>query len=191
MSKVFEVLNKIDVSDLTKKKGQFDYLPWASAVREASKVYPNMTWDFTTWDSLPYLKTETGYYVECSVTINDIKRTQMMPVLNHKNQTDMKPNAMAINKSQMRALTKAIALHGLGLDLWAGEDLNDGYESDGSVRIEPTISDEQVNQLCELLLDQDGNLNNKGCKIAKAYKLSGFHEIKEKDFAKILEVASK
>jgi len=189
--KTFEVLNKIDVSGLTKKKGAFDYLPWASAVREASKVYPGINWTFTTWDNLPYLKTETGFYVECTVTINDVNRTQMMPVLNHKNQPDMKPNAMAINKSQMRALTKAIALHGLGLDLWAGEDLNDGYEEDGSVKIENTINDEQVNQLAELLLDADGNLNKKGQKVVAAYKLTSFEDVKEKDFNKILEVASK
>ncbi len=189
--KTFEVLNKIDVSGLVKQKGNMSYLPWAIAVREVSKVYPGINWEFTKWDHLPYLKTETGFYVECTVTINDVIRTQMRPVLNHKNQPDMKPTASSINNAQMRALVKAIALHGLGIDLWAGEDLNDGYNEDGSVKIENTINDEQVNQLAELLLGDDGNLNKRGQKVAEAYKISTFYEVKQKDFNRILEVASK
>lgn len=129
---VFKILNNVDVSQLTAKKGNFDYLSWSNAVREASKLFPEMTWEMTKWDSLPYLKTEVGYFVECSVTICGIIKTQMMPVLDFKNQTANAPKANDINKSQMRALTKAIALHGLGIDLWAGEDINGEYEGDGS-----------------------------------------------------------
>ena len=64
MSKVFEVLNNVDVSALTKKKGNFDYLSWSNAVREASKLFPEMTWEFTKWDYLPFLKSVVGYFVE-------------------------------------------------------------------------------------------------------------------------------
>ena len=155
MSKdIFNILNNVDVSQLTKKKGNFDYLSWSNAVREASKLFPEMTWGFTKWDYLPYLKTEVGYFVECTVTINGLSKTQMMAVLDFKNQTATAPKANDINKSQMRALTKAIALHGLGIDLWAGEDINGEYEGDGSKKIELTISAEQVDQLIPLLCDR-------------------------------------
>ena len=59
----------------------------------------------------------------------------MMPVLDFKNKTNMDPMASDINKSQMRALAKAISLHGLGLDLWAGEDLI-GWGEDGVTEVE-------------------------------------------------------
>lgn len=122
---VFETLSSVDVSPVTQKKGQFDYLSWSNAVREMLKAFPESTWEFGEWDFLPYLKTEVGYFVTCTVTINGIPRKQMMPILDFKNKAVLvgKLTSDQVNKAQMRALAKAIALHGLGLDLWAGEDL--------------------------------------------------------------------
>lgn len=189
-STVFKTLNNVDVKPLTKKKGNFDYLSWSNAVREASKLYPEMTWEFTKWESLPYLKTEVGYFVECSVTINGLVKTQMMAVLDFKNQTAMSPKANDINKSQMRALTKAIALHGLGIDLWAGEDINGEYEGDGSKKIEVLIDENQVIKLNSLLLDENGEPTPKGWKVIRAFKINTIDTIAEKDFDKILKAAS-
>lgn len=187
---VFKTLNNVDVSPLTKKKGNFDYLSWSNAVREASKLYPEMTWEFTKWDSLPYLKTEVGYFVECSVTINGLVKTQMMAVLDFKNQTAMSPKANDINKSQMRALTKAIALHGLGIDLWAGEDINGEYEGDGSKKFETLINQEQVDKLNSLLIGENGEPTQRGWKVIRAFKIDTIDTISEKDFDKILKAAS-
>lgn len=125
---VFQTLSEIDISAEVKQKGQFWYLPWANAVRYATKSYPDFEWRFTTWENLPFLKTDIGYFVECSTTIQGQTKTQMMPVLDYKNQSHMSPTAADINKSQMRALAKSISLHGLGLDLWAGEDIV-GFET--------------------------------------------------------------
>ena len=187
---VFKTLNNVDVKPLTKKKGNFDYLSWSNAVREASKLYPEMTWEFTKWESLPYLKTEVGYFVECSVTINGLVKTQMMAVLDFKNQTAMSPKANDINKSQMRALTKAIALHGLGIDLWAGEDINGEYEGDGSKKIEVLIDQDQVAQLNSLLIGDNNEPTPKGWKVIRAFKIQTIETIAEKDFDKILKAAS-
>ena len=190
MSKVFEVLNNVDVSALTKKKGNFDYLSWSNAVREASKLFPEMTWEFTKWDCLPFLKTEVGYFVECTVTINGLSKTQMMAVLDFKNQTATAPKANDINKSQMRALTKAIALHGLGIDLWAGEDINGEYEGDGSKKPVINIDSDQVDELVKLLCDEKGYLTPKGIQLSTAFKFGNIGEILTKDFDKILKAAS-
>jgi len=187
---IFKVLNNVDVMPLTKEKGKFRYLSWSNAVREATKLFPDMSWQMTKWDYLPYLKTELGYFVECTVTINSISKTQMMPVLDFKNQTATAPKANDINKSQMRALTKAIALHGLGIDLWAGEDINGEYEGDGSTKVELTISAEQVDQLIPLLCDESGHYTEKGAKICNGYKFNNINEILERDYAKILKAAS-
>ena len=190
MSDTFKTLNNVDVSALTKEKGKFKYLSWSNAVREASKLFPDMTWEMTKWDCLPYLKTEVGFFVECSVTINGITKTQMMAVLDFKNQTATAPKANDINKSQMRALTKAIALHGLGIDLWAGEDLNGEYEGDGSKKVNLTIDSDQVEELMKLLCDENDYLNEKGIKLSTAFKFGNLGEILAKDFDKILKAAS-
>lgn len=122
---VFETLSNVDVRNNTQMKGQFSYLSWSNAVRELLKKYPTATWDFGEWEDMPYLKTEAGYFVTCTVTIDSIPRKQLMPILDFRNKAVAidKLTSDQVNKAQMRALAKAIALHGLGLDLWAGEDL--------------------------------------------------------------------
>tara|TARA_R110002110_G_scaffold292688_1_gene506724 strand:- start:157 stop:546 length:390 start_codon:yes stop_codon:yes gene_type:complete len=69
------------------------------------------------------METSTGFYVKVSVTIDDIVRTQIHPVLDNKNNSIASPTSFQINTSIQRCLAKAIALHGLGLVLFAGEDL--------------------------------------------------------------------
>ncbi len=122
---VFQKLKDVDISKLAEQKGKFDYLSWAHAVREMLKVFPEATWEVHEYDSMPYMQTDTGYYTKVSVTIEGITRTQIHPVLDNKNQTIGTPNAFQINTSIQRCLAKAIALHGLGLVLFAGEDLPD------------------------------------------------------------------
>ena len=186
---IFKTLNNVDIKGLTKEKGKFSYLSWSNAVREVSKIFPQIEWSMTKWDSLPYLKTDLGYFVECSVTIQGLTKTQMMPVLDNKNQTMVSPKANNINNSQMRALTKAIALHGLGIDLWAGEDINGEYESDGSQV--PLILLEQVEELYPLMCDENGYFTSKGSKVARAFKITNLNEIKESDFEKVKEAIAK
>ena len=123
----FDILNKIDVNKYKKKKGRFDYLSWAYAVTEMLKVRPESTWHTHEYEVdgkiRPYMVTEAGFFVKVSVTIDGITRSQIHPVLDNRNQTIEKPNANHINTSIMRCLAKAIALHGLGLYIFAGEDL--------------------------------------------------------------------
>ena len=190
MSNVFEVLNNVDVSGLTDIKGKFKYLSWSNAVRETSKIFPSMTWEMTKWEHLPYLRTDLGYFVECTVIIEGLSKTQMMPVLDFKNQTATSPMASDINKSQMRALAKAIALHGLGIDLWAGEDINGEYEGDGSKKVLLTIGAEQVDILLPLLCDKESRYTEKGIKICTAFKFKNLNEVLIKDFDKIVKAAS-
>ncbi len=125
---VFETLNKVDVSKYTEKKGKFNYLSWCYAVRELLKVCPTATWEVHTFQGTdgteqPYMKNGTGAYVQVSVSVNDVVRSQIHPVLDHRNQTIKDPDAFQVNTSIQRCLAKAIALHGLGLYIFAGEDL--------------------------------------------------------------------
>ena len=127
MSKFFEKLNAINVNEYTEKKGQFTYLSWAWAVRELLKVDPEATWEIVEWgidgNKQPFMQTQAGCFVQVTVWVGGIARTQVHPVLDNRNQTIAEPNAFQINTSIQRCLAKAIALHGLGLYIFAGEDL--------------------------------------------------------------------
>lgn len=120
---IFKILNAIDVSSHVEKKGQFTYLSWAWAVAELRKASPTATWEVIKTDGLPFCKTECGYFVEVAVTVDGITLSQIHPVLDNQNKTIPVPNAFQINTSIQRCLVKAIALHGLGLYIYAGEDL--------------------------------------------------------------------
>ena len=124
----FEKLNKVDVSKFTEKKGQFNYLSWAHAVRELLKACPEATWEVHLFENAdgtkqPYMKNGTGSYVQVSVNVDGVIRSQIHPVLDNRNQPIDNANAFQINTSIQRCLAKAIALHGLGLYIFAGEDL--------------------------------------------------------------------
>jgi len=153
---VFSTLNKVDVSQYTKKKGKFSYLSWCFAVQELLRVCPSATWEVHIFDSpenvisrQPYMKTDAGYFVQVTVDVNGIKRTQVHPVLDNRNQTISEPNAFEINTSIQRCLAKAIALHGLGLYIFAGEDLPEpdeltSGEIENMINLAKGITDKKV-----------------------------------------------
>ena len=120
----FMKLYKTDVSKYTEKKGQFSYLSWANAVAELKKACPTARWGVTkSEDGSPFFVTQCGYFVDVWVEVDGISLSQIHPVLDNRNQSIEQPNAFQINTSLQRALAKCIALHGLGLYIFAGEDL--------------------------------------------------------------------
>ena len=119
----FARLSGINVNDHNEKKGQFSYLSWPYAVAQLRLADPSATWEVRRFDGLPYLKTEIGYFVEVAVTVQSLKLSQIHPVLDADNRPIAEPTCFDINTSIQRALVKAIALHGLGLSVYAGEDL--------------------------------------------------------------------
>ena len=125
----FARLNQINVSDHIEKKGDFSYLSWPYAVAQLRLADPTAVWEVRRYDGLPSLKTDTGYFVEVAVTVQNVTLTQIHPVLDGKNRPIVEPTAFDINTSIQRCLVKAIALHGLGLYVYAGEDLPNGEEA--------------------------------------------------------------
>ena len=120
----FMKLFKTDVSGYVKQKGKFNYLSWCFAVQELKRSCPNARWGVTkAEDGSPFFKTECGYFVDVWVEVDGVSLSQIHPVLDNRNNPIEKPNAFQINTSLQRALAKAIALHGLGLYIFAGEDL--------------------------------------------------------------------
>jgi len=103
---------------------------------------------------VPYMRTDTGYYVEVEVTIDEVSRSQVHPVLDHRNKPVDKPNAFDINTSIQRCLAKAIALHGLGLHIYAGEDLPPTEQINNDVKVDTGRVNEAVRFIRDAI-DQD------------------------------------
>ena len=119
MSK-FKELRVLDVSKHVEKKGQFLYLAWAHAADILLQHDPNATWEYKE----PQVFNDT-MMVFCTVHAFNKSMTMQLPVLNYKNQAIKNPNAMDVNTAMMRCLAKCIALFGIGLHLFQGEDLVD------------------------------------------------------------------
>ena len=143
----FTELDMVDVTNHIEKKGKFSYLSWAYAVRELKKRHPEATWVVHEYgdECVPFIATECGYFVKVTVIVNGVEMTQVHPVLNHQNQPIPAPNSFQINTSIQRCLAKAIALHGLGIHLYAGEDLPPS----------PPLDEKQTNTLMSTLKDND------------------------------------
>jgi len=122
----FKTLSSINVSDHIEKKGEFAYLSWPFAVAQLRLADPQACWEIKRFNGLPYLGTDLGFFVEVAVTVQGITLSQIHPVLDGRNRPILSPSSFDINTSIQRCLVKAIALHGLGLYIYAGEDLPDG-----------------------------------------------------------------
>lgn len=113
--------NKID------DKGKFKYLSWTWAWQEFTKRYPNSTYKFSdhTW---PDGTMEVRVKMKVCDGDQVVKRNMWLAVMDYRNEAIVKPNATQINKAKMRCLVKCIAMYGLGLYIYAGEDLPDAAQ---------------------------------------------------------------
>lgn len=155
MENEFEKLNKIDVNQKTEKKNGLTYLSWAWAWSELKKIYPEATYTIKKFgeNNLPYVYDEnTGYMVFTEVKINDLIHEMWLPVMDGANKamknkeykytvkdyytkqpiekTVYPATMFDINKTIMRCLTKNLAMFGLGLYIYAGEDLPENEENE-------------------------------------------------------------
>ena len=120
-------LLKINVNNHIEKKGNLSYLSWAWAWAEVLKIDPRAKWVAHEWNDRPAMFLPDGTaMVKVSVTINDDTKTCVLPVMNNRNQAIQNPDAFAVNTATMRCMAKAIAMFGLGLYIYAGEDLPEG-----------------------------------------------------------------
>ena len=116
-------LLKINVNEHTEKKNGLTYLSWAWAWREALKADQSATFDVQTFEGKPYMDVNGTGMVWVTVTMFGQPRTCMLPVMDYKNKPILNPDAFAVNTAIMRCMTKALALHGLGIYIYAGDDL--------------------------------------------------------------------
>ena len=124
MNKIWKTLSGLNVNDDKEKKGRFDYLSWADAWKHVQNNVEDATYELL--EDLVY--PDNSREVRCSVTINGVTHTMWLAVMDNNNRAIKNPDARAINDARMRCFVKAIAMHGLGLYIYQGEDLPDAPE---------------------------------------------------------------
>ena len=144
MSKYLE-LRKINVNDNTEKKGRFTYLSWAWAVDQLLQLDPMATWEYK-----EPMKFGDSMMVFCTVTAFGKSMTAQLPVMNNQNKSMLNPDSFAVNTAMQRCLAKAIALHGLGLYIYAGEDLPEDEEPPKVITAVP-ITAQQIGSINALI----------------------------------------
>lgn len=141
---VFAVLNAINVNDKKEEKNGLSYLSWAWAWGEVKKIYPNAT--YTIYENAVgwcYHTDNLTCWVKTGVTINGLEHIEYLPVMDFKNKSIPadKVTSFDVNKAIQRSLTKALARHGLGLYIYAGEDLP---EIDKSKELEKRQNEQMI-----------------------------------------------
>ena len=146
-------LRKINVNENTEKKGRFTYLSWAWAVDQLLQLDPSATWRY----DQPMAFGDT-LMVFCTVTAFGKDMTAQLPVMNNQNKAMPNPDAFAVNTAMQRCLAKAIALHGLGLYIYAGEDLPDADEATSVAESATSQQIASINALIEQTGSDEGKL---------------------------------
>jgi hypothetical protein len=127
MESVYNSLKAIDVRPKAEKKGRADYLSWAHAWDMLKSVYPQAQRIIyeSEHTGLNYFTDGKTAYVKVGIVVNDLEHIDMLCVMDHRNKSIPieKLCSFEVNKTIQRATAKAIAMHGLGLSLWTGEDV--------------------------------------------------------------------
>lgn len=154
---VFDSLYNIDLSDVIEEKNGLSYAPWAAAWSAVKKLYPN-----TTYRIIPQIMDGYGNarfwhddgktgWVEVGVTINDTEYLETLPIMDLRNKSISAENITSTdaNKAVKRCLVKALALHGLGLYIYLGEDLPEDVARVKSLQEEVRALAEKKSKLSE------------------------------------------
>lgn len=208
MGEVFKTLNAINVNENTEKKNGLTYLSWAWAWAELKKVYPDATYQIRHFDGRPYLYDENlGYMVMTEITIEGITHEMWLPVMDGANKA-MKDKAYTgkkgkyeftvqpatmfdINTSIMRCLTKNIAMFGLGLYIYAGEDLPEESEERKEEEKKKAEMEQKTSEIAKMRISAvkvdvlkkrcaDDNVPEE--RVLKLYKLKSFENMTEEQF---------
>jgi hypothetical protein len=151
-----EMLLKKNVNDHVEKKNGLSYLSWAWAWAEALKADAKASYKIEMFGDKCFMDINGTAMVFVTVTMFDKPMTCQLPVMDYRNKAIPNPDAFAVNTAIMRCMTKALALHGLGLYLYSGEDVP---EEGRSVVITPTqgamdnIPQEELQYLQEMAVE--------------------------------------
>jgi len=171
---IFDTFSRIDCTDHVEQKNNLSYIAWTFAYKTLMQHYPNNTIEFTE-EWLP----NGTVMIHCDLTIHvgrdSANRKGWLPVLNYSNKAIVNPDAMQINTTRMRCLTKTLALFGLGLNVYAGEAFPSASEAQEGVKDQKAdvINKKQLKLLGEAIEHSGADLN----KFLSAYKINNLGQM--------------
>lgn len=185
----FDVLFAVDVNEHAEKKNNLTYLSWAWAWAEVKKAFPDTTYTiYENADGWNYHTDGRTAWVKTGVTIGGIEHIEYLPVMDYKNKS-IPLNALTsfdVNKAIQRSLTKACARHGLGLYIYAGEDLPEPSDGTNIVPEQPApetpkagepLTDKQKSRVMELLTDVPASVIELFNKVLDHYKVENYTQL--------------
>ena len=176
---VFDTLSSINVNDKTEKKGNLTYLSWAWAWTEVKKHFPDVKRTvYEQPNGLNYWTDDVSGWVKVGVTINEIEHIDYLPIMDFRNNSIAceKITSTDVNKAIQRSMTKALALHGLGIYIYAGEDLPEGHVAEKPKK--PKLDAKRLEGA--LLSIQEGTFSE--AKLRSMFELNVYQEARVKKF---------
>lgn len=158
MDNYFVALNNINVNEKTEKKNGLTYLSWAWAWGEVKKLHPDATYTiYENADGWNYHTDGKTCWVKTGVTICGVEHIEYLPVMDYRNASIPleKVTSFDVNKAIQRSLTKAVARHGLGLYIYAGEDLPEEEKANA-----PVHNCESCGNIIKSIKKRDGEMWN-------------------------------
>lgn len=155
----YSELRAIDVSAHIEKKSNLSYLSWVWAVDQLLQLDPAATWEYRE----PVRFGNDSIMVFCTVHAFGKAMTAQLPVMDHRNKAIANPDAFDVNKAMQRCLAKAIALHGIGLYIYAGEDLPEAPAAPVQPVAKPkALTDDELEDACIAIGECDDMESLKG-----------------------------
>ena len=191
----FIKLNSINVNENKKKKKDLDYLSWAWAWAEVKKMYPSTTSKvYEREDGRIYWDDGKTAWVKVGVTVENIEHIEYLPIMDFSCKSMKVENitSMEVNKAIQRGLTKAIARHGIGLYIYAGEDLPEDEEDEtvdknAELKTEPKKNEHITDEQKETLKSLGTNING----LLQHFKLKSIDDMTKETADKAIEQRKK
>ena len=178
---VFEKLFQINVNEHVEKKNGLSYLSWPYAWAEVKKLYPTANYKvYEAEDGCIYFNDGRTAWVKTGVTVEGLEHIEYLPIMDYRNKSIPVENITSfdVNKTIQRSLTKALARHGLGLYLYAGEDL-------------PEVEVEKISardaQVVKAIVDKFENADKLYESLLNKYHIKNFKELTVKQYVEIVQ----
>lgn len=191
MENYFKILNDINVSDKVEEKNGLTYLSWAWAWAEIKKLHPTANYKvYEQENGCIYWTDGKTAWVKTGVTVNEIEHIEYLPIMDFRNNSIPveKITSFEVNKAIQRSLTKAVARHGLGLYIYAGEDLPESEKTPKDPTQEPKKENKTPIKTNKITKVQIKKLNDLGVNLedmAVYFKVKTIEEVNFED-AKII-----